>query len=59
MQTQNLKKKKKKRSYSSLTFNTIEEMKTESKTLSGEKKGKLNIFISFSLLSRSASHIED
>lgn len=51
---------KKKSSYSSLTFSTIEQVETESKTLTGEKsQGKLNIFISFSLLSRSASHTED
>lgn len=57
MQTQNLIKIKR-GSYSSLTFNTIEQMKTESKK-EEKSTGKLNNFISFSLLSRSASHTED
>lgn len=52
--------KKKKGSYRSWIFNTIEQMKTESKIFIVTKKikGQLNIFVSCSLLYKSTSCTE-
>lgn len=55
MQTQNLKKKKKEVSYKSLTFNAIEQMKTENKTFFVAKILRVNWIFSlifFCFLSR-------